>query len=110
MSFLRGSHGEPTPDDFIGEEKLLLRRLERKKHFAVADGDSLLREEALDLRMQIEEAHAVCHGGAALSDLLAMSSCRRPNSRASRAKACAVFNGVQFFALRVLISASSSTS
>ena len=67
---LRRAHSQAALEDLLGEQALLVVGFEREQHFCVADGDAVLRQPALHLRVEIEQPHAVRDGRAALADLL----------------------------------------
>jgi len=104
---LRGADGVALADDDLCKVELLLGALEGEEDLGVADGDAVVGEPALDLGMKLEEAHAIGDGGAALADLCAISSWRRPNSLARREKAWASSMGLRSSRWRFSMRASS---
>ena len=66
--FFGSADGEFTADDLICSEFLDLGIFDGEDGFGVADGDLALGEMDLDIGVEIEQAHGVCHRSAGFAD------------------------------------------
>ena len=64
------AHGRALPQNFFREQALFVVRFQSEQHLGVPDGEQILHDPGLDLRVEIEQAHRVRDRGPALPDLL----------------------------------------
>ena len=88
-------------NDLLGEQFLLILRFEREQDFGVADGNAILGEPALDLGMQIEQAHAVRNRSPALADLLGDVFLAQSKLAGEAGEGIGFFNRIEVLALEV---------
>jgi len=100
--FLGGADGELAADDLIGGEFLGVGIFEGEDSFCMADGDLALGEVALNIGVEIEEAHRVGDGCARLADAGGNFLLFQGEFLGKADVASSFFNWVEVFALEVL--------
>ena len=93
--------GRSLADDLLGQPFLLLVRFEREQDLRVPDGNPVVLEKGLDVRVEVEKAHGVGDRGPAFSHAFGDVLLREPEVAGEPLVGRGFLNRVEPFALEI---------